>query len=46
VRNIENIIREVINKVGKEALNPIKSKIPENFTYSMIKAVLCKMRLE
>ncbi len=38
----EEIILEAIQKVGAKTLKPIKDIVPEEVTYTTIKAVLCK----
>ncbi|WP_163102161.1 DNA helicase RecQ [Peribacillus alkalitolerans] len=42
----EEIIRETVQKVGKDKLKPIKEEVPKEISYSTIKIVLGKWRLE
>ncbi len=39
----EPLIRQAIEKVGGTLLKPIKESLPEEITYTAIKAVLAKM---
>ncbi len=41
----EQKIREAIAKLGSEALSPIKQALGDDISYTQIKAVFCKMRL-
>lgn len=41
----ENLILEAIEKVGAEKLKPIKEELPEEVSYTSIKAVLCKVNV-
>lgn len=40
----EKLILEAIEKVGAEKLKPIKEILPEDVSYTSIKAVLCKIK--
>ena len=43
-KEYENAISEAIEKIGAEKLKPIKEMLPEEVSYTAIKAVLCKVK--
>ncbi|WP_416826358.1 DNA helicase RecQ [Ectobacillus polymachus] len=41
----EAMVEEIIAQIGMEKLKPIKDKLPDEISYFMIKAVICKQKL-